>query len=163
MEEIYKDGRTSSIELTRNAKGDYSYKIKVYFDQKKDNDTDVIKNKKERERILLHFKKGKIDLLLGTQLLVHQAGLSPVSLVVVLYPETILTLSDFRASQKTFQSLHQMRKFVRDDEKSEFLVQTALPHHFSIQQAAFGEYICFFNKEIKFSGGLLIKINFQKC
>ena len=113
-------------------------------------DTDVIKNKKERERILLHFKKGKIDLLLGTRLLVHQAGLSPVSLVVVLYPETILTLSDFRASQKTFQSLHQMRKFVRDDEESEFLVQTALPYHFSIQQAAFGEYICFFNQEIKY-------------
>ena len=43
-----------------------------------------------------------------------------------------------------------MRKFVRDDEESEFLVQTALPHHFSIQQAAFGEYICFFNQEIKY-------------
>ena len=30
------DTRTSSIELTRNAKGDYQWNIKIYFDKDKD-------------------------------------------------------------------------------------------------------------------------------
>ncbi len=107
-------------------------------------------NRKDQEIILQKFNRRKIDILIGTQLLVHQMDLPPVSLVVILFPEKILTLSDYRASQKAFQTLNQMMKFLKDESKAEVVIQTALPHHFSIREAAFGDYLFFFRQELKF-------------
>jgi len=107
-------------------------------------------SKREQERILRSFWRGKIDILVGTQLLAHQEDLPPASLVAILFPETILTLSDYRASQKTFQTLSQMMKFLSSDNRAEVIIQTALPHHFSIRQAAFEDYFSFFRQELKF-------------
>lgn len=107
-------------------------------------------SKREQERILRYFWKGKIDILVGTQLLAHQVDLPPASLVAILFPETILTLSDYRASQRAFQTISQMMKFLRGDNEAEVIIQTALPHHFSIRQAAFEDYFSFFRQELKF-------------
>jgi len=106
-------------------------------------------NRREQERILRNFWTRKIDILVGTQLLAHQVELPPVSMVAILFPETILTLSDYRASQKTFQTLSRMMKFLKSDNKAEVIIQTALPHHFSIRQAALGDYFSFFKEELK--------------
>jgi primosomal protein N' (replication factor Y) len=106
-------------------------------------------NKREQERILRNFWSGSIDILVGTQLLAHQVELPPASLVAILFPETILTLSDYRASQKTFQTLSRMMKFLTSDNKAEVIIQTALPHHFSIRQAALADYFSFFKEELK--------------
>jgi len=103
----------------------------------------------EQVRVLRSFRKGKIDILVGTQLLAHQVDIPQASLVAILFPETILALSDYRASQKAFQTISQMMKFVRDDDEAEVLIQTALPHHFCIRQAAFEDYISFFRQELK--------------
>ena len=113
-------------------------------------DTDVAKTKREQERIISRFAKGKIDILVGTQLLAHQVDLPLVSLAIIFYPETTLTLSDFKASQRTFQNLIQMMKFVRDDNEAEVIIHTSFPDHFSIRCAALDGYISFFNQEIKF-------------
>ena len=113
-------------------------------------DTDVVRGRGIEERILRSFQGGKIDILIGTQLLAHQAGLPRVSLVAILHPETILTLSDYRASQRTFQTLNQMMKFLCNNNKAEAVIQTALPHHFSIRQGAFQDYLSFYRQEIKF-------------
>ena len=80
----------------------------------------------------------------------HQADLPRVSLVAVLHPETILTLSDYRASQRTFHTLKQMIGFLRDNKKAEAVIQTALPYHFSIRFGAFQDYLSFYGQEIKF-------------
>jgi primosomal protein N' (replication factor Y) len=106
-------------------------------------------NKREQERILRSFWSGRIDILVGTQLLAHQAELPPASLVAILFPETILTLADYRASQKTFQTLSRMMKFIKSDNKAEVIIQTALPHHFSVRQAALKDYFSFFKEELK--------------
>lgn len=113
-------------------------------------DSDVAKRPKDRQRLIDLFRKGKIDILVGTQLLAHQKDLPQVSLVVVLYPETILTLSDYQASQKTFQSVVQARKHLIPDGNSEILIQTAFPDHFSIRSAAHFDYVGFYSQEIKF-------------
>jgi primosomal protein N' (replication factor Y) len=112
--------------------------------------TDVIKTRREQENILSRFAKGKIDILLGTQLLAHQSDLPRVSLVIIFYPETTLTLSDFKAGQKTFQNLVQMMKFVPQDDQGEVIIQTYFPDHFSVRSAASDDYVSFFKQEIKF-------------
>jgi primosomal protein N' (replication factor Y) len=106
-------------------------------------------NRREQEKILRDFWSGKIDILVGTQLLAHQAELPAASLVAILFPETILTLSDYRASQKAFQTLSRMMKFLKSGNKAEVIIQTALPNHFSIRQAAQGDYFSFFKEELK--------------
>jgi len=103
----------------------------------------------EQERVLHNFRRGKIDILVGTQLLAHQVDIPPVFLVGILFPETILTLSDYRAGQKTFLTLSQMMKFLKDDERAEVLIQTTLPQHFTIRQAAFEDYISFYKQELR--------------
>lgn len=111
---------------------------------------DSVRKKKEKDQILEKFNSGEIDILLGTQLLLRQRDLPPVSLVVALFPETSLSLSDFRASQKTFQSLSQMTSFLNQEVRSEFLIQTAFSPHYSICQAAQGDYLSFYNQEMRF-------------
>jgi primosomal protein N' (replication factor Y) len=107
-------------------------------------------DRKDQSKILQEFRKGKIDILVGTQLLAHQFELPSASLVSILYPETLLTLSDYRASQKTFQAVSQMMKFLREEGEAEAIIQTALPRHFSILQAARGDFMSFFKEELDF-------------
>lgn len=107
-------------------------------------------SRNEQERTMNNFQKGKIDILAGTQLLARQPDLPSVDLVAILYPETILTLSDYRASQKTYQAISQMLRYLKNDEKAEAVIHTALPHHFSIRLAAAQDYATFFNLELKF-------------
>lgn len=113
-------------------------------------DSDAVKRPRDQEKIIDLFQNKKIDILLGTQLLAHQQGLSQTPMVVVLYPETILALSDYKASQKTFQGIVQARKYLSSDKNSEFLIQTEFPDHFSIRSAARLDYVDFYTHEIKY-------------
>ncbi len=107
-------------------------------------------SREEQGRILSRYNRGSIDILVGTQLLARQNDLLPASLVAVLSPETLLTLSDYRASEKTFRAVRQMIKFLRTESDAEALVQTALPDHFSIRLAAGGDYRAFLREELSF-------------
>jgi primosomal protein N' (replication factor Y) len=113
-------------------------------------DSDAVKRPREQKKIIDLFRNKRIDILVGTQLLAHQQELSQTPMVVVLYPETILALPDYRASQKTFQSIVQATTHLIPDDNSEFLIQTAFPDHFSIRSAAHLDYVEFYTQEIKY-------------
>jgi primosomal protein N' (replication factor Y) len=125
--------------------------LKKYFPQARVSSfaSDEIKGKKEQERVVRSLLKGKIEILIGTQLLAHRTDLPAVSLVGILYPETILGLADYRASQKTFQTISLMMSHLQDTGEGEVIIQTELPTHFSIQGAAAQDYVSFFKQEIK--------------
>ena len=111
--------------------------------------SDEVKTRRERESVVRDFGRGKIDILLGTQLLAHQTGLPEVSFVGILHPETLLGFSDYRASQKTYQTIRRMMSFCRDEGGGQIVIQTAIPHHFCLKTAASHDYLSFFNQEIK--------------
>ncbi len=113
-------------------------------------DSDRVRTRKDQEKILSRFAEKKIDILLGTQFLSHQENLPPVSTVVILHPEIFLTLPDFRASQKTFQTVNQMTKFLAGEGDPLLFIQTTNPDHYSIRHAAFDDYDCFYEQEIKY-------------
>lgn len=106
--------------------------------------------KKEKAELVRKFIKGEVDVLIGTQLLAHQAHFPPVSFIAILHPEMLLNLADFRSGQKAFQSIARALSFLRDDDKAEALIQTETPDHFSIREAARGDYRAFYDQEIKF-------------
>jgi primosomal protein N' (replication factor Y) len=111
-------------------------------------DADTAPGPRERKRILGDFSKGRTLLLVGTQALAYQAGLPGVRLLGVLSPESLLGSADYRASQKTFQTVSQMMTLAGPG--TEVVVQTPSPPHYSVQAAAEGDYGAFFEKEIAF-------------
>ena len=112
-------------------------------------DTDVARKRAAQRKILRDYSRGRIDILIGTQLLAHQANLSPAALVAILYPEITLSLSDYKSSQRAYHDLRHMMSFAWE-ESAEVFIQTALPHHFTIKAAADDDYASFYKREIKF-------------
>jgi primosomal protein N' (replication factor Y) (superfamily II helicase) len=113
-------------------------------------DADTAAKPEDRERLLADFGKGRLRILVGTQLLAHQPGLTKAGLVGVLRPDDLLGFSDYRASQRTYESVSAMLEHVRDAEDAEAVVQTAPPVHFAVAAAAAGDYAAFYDREIEF-------------
>ncbi len=103
-------------------------------------------------QFLRNFKEGKIDILVGTQMLAHQADLAPAAWIGILNPEALLAVADFRTSHKTFQALLRMMRFAAPDDgtAANIVIQTAFPGHHSIREAARQNYPVFYEEEIRF-------------
>lgn len=72
-------------------------------------DTDSVNGDKEKVRAVLEdFREGKIDILLGTQMIAKGLNFPLVSLVGVLNADSSLALPDFRAGERTFDLLYQV-------------------------------------------------------
>jgi primosomal protein N' (replication factor Y) len=113
-------------------------------------DSDTAGTPAERKALLADFAAGRIRLLVGTQMLVHQPDAPRAGFVGILQPESLLGFSDYRASQKTFEAVSAMLDFRRDGPDAEAVIQTAGPAHFSIAAAAAGDYRAFYDREIEF-------------
>jgi len=112
--------------------------------------SDEAARKEKRDALLRGFEKKEIDILIGTQFLARQPGLPPVPLAAVLHPEMVLHLADFRSGQKAFLLIRSAFRFLGDGATAEVLIQTSAPDHYSIKEAASGDYQGFFEQEIKF-------------
>ena len=112
-------------------------------------DADTASKPEDRERLVADIAKGRIPLVVGTQLMVRQPGLPRLGLAAVLRPEYLLGFSDYRAAQKTFEAVSAILDMARDAPEAEAVVQTAPPVHFAVAAAAAGDYRAFYDKEIE--------------
>jgi primosomal protein N' (replication factor Y) len=71
-------------------------------------DRDEIKNVKELETRMNDFHSGKIDILVGTQMLSKGHNFQRVKLVLVLGIDSQLNFPDFRAMERVYQTLTQV-------------------------------------------------------
>ncbi len=113
-------------------------------------DQDTVSRPKDRDDVIRDFTKGKIPLLVGTQLLSFQPGVPAVPLLGIISPETLLGFADYRASQRTFQTVSQMMTFLDNSPDSTAVIQTPHPVPFSIEAAADGNFPSFYQREIDF-------------
>jgi len=112
-------------------------------------DFDTTRARRAHYEILEKLRTGEIDILVGTQMIAKGHDYPGITLVGVVSAETILTLPDFRHSEKTFQLLTQVAgRAGRGDVAGEVVVQTFYPKHFSIQAAAKHDYKSFYEQEI---------------
>ncbi|MBI1750846.1 MAG: primosomal protein N' [Acidobacteria bacterium] len=114
-------------------------------------DRDTVRTKREYQKILSAFASGKLDLLVGTQMVAKGHDFQRVTLVGVVSADLQLGLPDFRAAERTFQLLTQVAgRAGRGALPGEVLVQTYYPEHYAIQFAARQDYAAFFEKELHF-------------
>jgi primosomal protein N' (replication factor Y) (superfamily II helicase) len=103
------------------------------------------------ERVLGAFRRGEIDILIGTQLISKGHDFPGVTLVGVVSADHGLRLPDFRAGERTFQLLTQVAgRAGRGESPGRVLVQTFYPEHYAIRLAAEQNYEAFFAKEMRF-------------
>lgn len=91
-------------------------------------DRDVITNDKQLNNILTLMHEKKIDILIGTQMVAKGHDFSNLSLVGVICADTGLYMADFRAAEKTFQTLVQVAgRCGRAETKGKVIIQTFNP------------------------------------
>lgn len=114
-------------------------------------DFDTTRNKEGYEQILSAFANQEADILIGTQMIVKGHDFPNVTLVGVLAADLSLYVSDYRASERTFQLLTQAAgRAGRGREPGEVVIQTYQPEHFAVQTAKEQDYEVFFEQEIAY-------------
>jgi primosomal protein N' (replication factor Y) (superfamily II helicase) len=114
-------------------------------------DSDTLKRKEDYRKILGDFRVGKIDILVGTQMIAKGLHFPNVTLVGIISADLALHLPDFRASERTFQLLTQVAgRAGRGDIEGEVVVQSFTPFHPAIQYARRHDFGGFYEQEIGF-------------
>jgi primosomal protein N' (replication factor Y) (superfamily II helicase) len=114
-------------------------------------DRDSVRTKRAYQQVLGDFASGKIDILVGTQMVAKGHDFQRVTLVGVASVDLQLSLPDFRAAERTFQLLTQVAgRAGRGVLPGEVLVETYYPEHYAIQLAKRQDYLAFFEKEVQF-------------
>lgn len=114
-------------------------------------DSDTLKKKEDYRRILTDFRLGKVDILVGTQMIAKGLHFPNVTLVGIIYADLSLHLPDFRAGERTFQLLTQVAgRAGRGDIEGEVFVQSFTPFHPAIQYARRHDFVGFYEQEIEF-------------
>ena len=112
-------------------------------------DADTTSLKGAHKRILDAFKKGEIDILIGTQMIAKGLDFPNVTLVGVILADTALNLPDFRAGERTFNLLTQVAgRSGRGEAEGEVVIQTYNPDHYSVLAAQDHDYRSFYRQEI---------------
>lgn len=108
--------------------------------------------KKDAFRATLHdFRTGKIDILLGTQMIAKGLHFPNVTLVGIINADLALHLPDFRAGERTFQLLTQVAgRAGRGETEGEVYVQSFTPFSPSIQFARHHDFEGFWEQESDF-------------
>ena len=93
-------------------------------------DADTKKNKNFEIQTIRDFEEGKINILIGTQIIPKGFDFANLNLVAILSADSLLGAEDFRADEKAFQTLNQLRgRCNRRNNEGLFAIQTSQPNH----------------------------------
>ena len=113
-------------------------------------DADTVSAVNTHEKILEHFQKENVPVLLGTQMVAKGLNLPNVTLVGVLDGDLSLYSGGFRAGETTFNMLTQVvGRAGRGDSAGRAVIQTFQPEHQVIGLAAKQDYDEFYDLEIR--------------
>ena len=113
-------------------------------------DTDVVREGEAVAAVLDRFRRGEVQLLVGTQMIAKGLDVPDLTVVGVISADTSLGLPDFRASERTYQLVAQVAgRAGRGSRPGTTVIQTFLPQHFALAAAARHGYEEFAQEELK--------------
>ena len=113
-------------------------------------DTDTVSSDRTViQKTLDAFRKGDIQILLGTQMVAKGLNFPNVRLVGIVMADSGLLIPDFRAEERTFDLLVQVSgRSGRSDSQGEVVIQTRMKDSPAITFAARGDVQAFFDQEL---------------
>ncbi len=113
-------------------------------------DADTVRKRGALETTLSEFRSGKIDVLLGTQMVAKGLNFPGVKLVGIIHADTGLALPDFRAAERTFGLIVQVAgRAGRYSPDGRVIIQTLRPGHDAIRRAAVADIEGFYSGELE--------------
>jgi primosomal protein N' (replication factor Y) len=113
-------------------------------------DADTMQRKHLFREVLADFRVGKLDILVGTQMIAKGLDFPNVTLVGMINADHSLYMGDFRATERTFQLLVQVAgRAGRGERAGEVIIQTSTPHASPIQFARRNDFDGFLEEEIE--------------
>ena len=113
-------------------------------------DVDSVRGKQAHDNLIQLFEQGRIDILVGTQMVVKGLDFDNVQLVGILDADNLLSFADFRVNERAFQLMEQVSgRAGRRDGVGEVLVQVANTRHPVLHYVQQHDYKLFFRNEIE--------------
>ncbi|MET0462928.1 MAG: primosomal protein N' [Chitinophagaceae bacterium] len=93
-------------------------------------DIDTVRGKNAHDVMIQQFEQRRIDILVGTQMVVKGLDFENVDLVGILDADGLLHFADFRVNERAFQLMEQVSgRAGRRQSTSNVMIQTSQPNH----------------------------------
>ena len=131
-------------------------------------DIDIAPKMNTQRRIMNEFNQGKIDILIGTQLLFRELNYQHVGVVGLILVDHLLNMPDYKSAELSFQFIYQLAlNFAERKEAKKLIMQTYQFEHHGLQAIEKLNYNLFYQQETMIRGELdyppftkIIKIDF---
>lgn len=112
-------------------------------------DLDTTRAKRAYEQLIWQFETGKIDILVGTQMVTKGLDFDHVRVVGVLNADNLLNYPDFRSYERSYQLITQVSgRAGRKKEQGRVIIQTCQPNHPVILDVAANNFDQLFNRQM---------------
>lgn len=114
-------------------------------------DRDTVNGRKSFEDVHQKMNSGKIDILIGTQMITKGHDFPNVTLVGVIYADLSIHIPDFRSAERSFQLLTQVAgRAGRGRVPGLVIIQTFSPNHYVFEFVKEHDHQGFSEKELEF-------------
>jgi len=112
-------------------------------------DLDTTRAKKAYDQLIWQFETGKIDILVGTQMVTKGLDFDHVRVVGVINADNLLNYPDFRSYERSYQLIMQVSgRAGRKHTRGKVIVQTSQPNHPVIQDVIANDFYRLFTRQM---------------
>lgn len=112
-------------------------------------DVDSVRGKHAHDQLIRQFEEKRIQILVGTQMVVKGLDFEHVQLVGIVDADSLLSFAEFRVNERAFQMMEQVSgRAGRKGEKGKVVIQVANGNHPVLQFLLAHDYKSFYDFEI---------------
>lgn len=112
-------------------------------------DRDVVKEETSEMHLAEAFRRGELDILIGTQMVVREGVFEKLSLVGILSADILLNTPHFRSGEETFAMFRRLMRQVRGGKEGELIIQSYSPQHPVLLACTSPEESAFYEQEMR--------------
>jgi primosomal protein N' (replication factor Y) len=113
-------------------------------------DLDSARSRKSLEHILSGFENGRIDILVGTQMVTKGLDFNNVRVVGILNADNMMNFPDFRSYERSYQLMAQVSgRAGRKNRRGIVIIQTSDPENTIIRNVENNEYKSMYNNQLR--------------